>query len=70
MQNVHIDKKNTQCNTVSSSIAKEGRRLDIRLDELRNPYSDYCIVTLETGVEVSFLLNLILRGLVKVLPAA
>ena len=31
---------------------------------------DYCIVTLETGVEVSFLLNLILRGLVKGLPAA
>ena len=31
---------------------------------------DYCIEALETGVEVSFLLNLILRGLVKGLPAA
>ena len=71
MQNVHIDKKNTQWNTVHHQSQKKavGWILDLMSYEIHT-LIDYCIVTLETGVEVSFLLNLILRGLVKGLPAA
>ena len=71
MQNVHIDKKNAQWNAVHHQAQKKavGWILHLMSYEIHT-LIDYCIEALETGVEVSFLLNLILRGLAKGLPAA